>query len=55
MAFLDGSFVPARKGGDRDGLTKKGKGTKWMPVVDGNGLSLGFHLDSVNRAEVRVA
>jgi transposase len=55
MAFLDGSFVPAKKGGDRVGLTKKGKGTKWMLVVDGTGLPLGFHLDGANRAEVRLA
>jgi transposase len=37
------------------GLTKKGKGTKWMLVIDGNGLPLGFHLDSANTAEVRLA
>ena len=55
MAFLDGSFVPAKKGGEHVGLTRKGKGTKWMLVVDGNGLPLGFHLDSANRAEVRLA
>src|SRR6516225_5792212 len=55
MAFLDGSFVPAKNGGAHVGLTKKGKGTKWMLVVDGNGLPLGFHLDSANRAEVRLA
>jgi transposase len=54
-AFLDGSFVPAKKGGEHVGLTKKGKGTKWMLVVDGNGLPLGFHLDGANRAEVRLA
>src|SRR5260221_102802 len=55
MAFLDGSFVPAKKGGDKVGLTKKGKGTKWMLVVDGNGLPLGFHLDGSDCAEVRLA
>jgi transposase len=55
MALLDGSFVPAKKGGEHVGLTRKGKGTKWMLVVDGNGLPLGFHLDSANRAEVRLA
>lgn len=55
MAFLDGSFVPAKKGGEHVGLTRKGKGTKWMLVIDGNGLPLGFHLDSANRAEVRLA
>jgi transposase len=55
MAFLDGSFVPAKKGGEHAGLTRKGKGTKWMLVVDGNGLPLGLHLDSASRAEVRLA
>jgi transposase len=55
MAFLDGSFAPAKNGGDKVGLTKKGKGTKWMLVVDGNDLPLGFHLDGANRAEVRLA
>lgn len=55
MASLDGSFVPAKKGGEHVGLTRKGKGTKWMLVVDGNGLPLGFQLDSANRAEVRLA
>lgn len=55
MAFLDGSFAPARKGGDKVGLTRKGKGTKWMLVVDRNGLPLGFHLDSANTAEVKLA
>src|SRR5262245_45465458 len=45
MGFLDGSFAPA----------KKGKGTKWMLVVDGHGLPLGFHLDSANTAEVKLA
>jgi transposase len=55
MAFLDGSFAPAKNGGDKVGLTKKGKGTKWMLVVDGTGLPLGFHLDGANRAEVKLA
>jgi transposase len=36
-------------------VTKKGKGTKWMLVVDSNGLPLGFHLDSANTAEVKLA
>ena len=55
MSFLDGSFAPAKKGGEKVGVTKKGKGTKWMLVVDGNGLPLGFHLDSANTAEVKLA
>src|SRR5215472_12779617 len=55
MAFLDGSFAPAKKGGEKVGITKKGKGTKWILVVDGNGLPLGFQLDGANSAEVRLA
>ena len=52
--FADGSFASAKKGGDGVGKTKKGKGTKWMVVVDGEGLPLAFHLDSANRAEVKL-
>src|SRR5262249_18332642 len=55
MAFLDGSFAPAKRGGEHVGVTKKGKGTKWMLVVDGTGLPLGFHLESANVAEVKLA
>jgi transposase len=55
IGFLDGSFVPAKNGGAGVGLTRKGKGTKWMLVVDGHGLPLGFHLASANQAEVRLA
>jgi hypothetical protein len=55
MAFLDGSFAPAKKGGDEVGLTKKGKGTKWMLVVEGNRLPLRFHLASARTAEVQLA
>jgi hypothetical protein len=42
MAFLDDSFVPAKNGGAGVGLTRKGKGTKWMLVVDGHGMPWGF-------------
>ncbi len=55
IAFLDGSFAPAKKGGDQVGVTKKGKGTKWMLVIDGNGLPLGFSLASAQAAEVKLA
>lgn len=55
IAFLDGSFAPAKKGGEAVGLTRKGKGTKWMLVADGNGLPLGFHLAKASCAEVRLA
>jgi transposase len=55
ISFLDGSFVPAKNGGAGVGLTRKGKGTKWMLVVDGHGLPLGFHLAGADQAEVRLA
>src|SRR5260370_24378113 len=37
------------------GKTKRGKGTKWMVVVDGRGIPLGEHLHSASPAEVRLA
>ena len=64
MAFLDGSIASAKKGGEKVGRTKKGKGATWMLVIDGNGLPLGFppgvspwgfHLDRATTAEVRLA
>src|SRR6476661_4408465 len=33
ISFLDGSFAPAKRGGEKVGVTKKGKGIKWMLVV----------------------
>jgi len=43
------------KGGAGVGKTKRGKGTKWMVVVDGKGLPLGKHLASASPAEVTLA
>jgi len=54
-SFLDGSFAPAKKGGCGVGKTKRGKGTKWMVVVDGRGLPLGNYLHSASPAEVKLA
>ncbi len=34
------------------GKTKRGKGTKWMVLVDGAGTPLGAYLDSASPAEV---
>jgi len=48
-------FRPGQKGGSGVGKTKRGKGTKWMVVVDGQGLPLGDHLHSASPAEVRLA
>jgi transposase len=46
---------PGQKGGDAVGKTKRGKGTKWMVLVDGQGLPLGVRLESASPAEVTLA
>src|SRR5271157_1688564 len=43
------------KGGAAVGKTKRGKGTKWMVLVDGQGLPLGVRLESASPAEVTLA
>jgi transposase len=43
---------PGEKRGDGVGKTKKGKGTKWMVVVSGEGVPVALHLDSATPAEV---
>jgi transposase len=40
------------KRGPKVGKTKRGKGTKWMVVVDGVGPPLGAYLDAASPAEV---
>ena len=40
------------KGGSAVGKTKRGKGSKWMVVVDGAGVPLGIHVTSASPAEV---
>ncbi len=37
------------------GKTKRGKGTKWMVVADGQGLPVGVTLESASPAEVKLA
>ena len=44
-----------KKRGACVGKTKKGKGTKWMVVVDGQGIPLGSTLASASPAEVKLA
>ncbi len=44
-----------QKGGSGVGKTKRGKGTKWMVVVDGTGLPLGVRLYSVPPRGIRLA
>src|SRR6202162_3535210 len=48
-------FCSSEKRGPGVGKTKRGKGTKWMVVVDGAGVPLGDHLCSASPAEVRLA
>ena len=53
---LPGCELCARqRGGEAVGATKRGKGTKWMVVVDGQGLPLGSQLTSASPAEVTLA
>jgi len=40
------------KGGAGVGKTKRGKGSKWMVVVDGQGLPLGVSITSASPAEI---
>ena len=48
-------FRAGEKRGCGVGKTKRGKGTKWMVVVDGRGLPLGNYLHSASPAEVKLA
>jgi len=48
-------FRPRQKRGAAVGKTKRGKGTKWMVLVDGEGLPLGVRLESASPHEVTLA
>src|ERR1700722_441508 len=48
-------FRSGQKRGCKVGKTKRGKGTKWMGVVDGQGVPLGKKLYSASPNEVRLA
>jgi transposase len=48
-------FCSGEKRGCGVGKTKRGKGTKWMVVVDGRGLPLGNYLHSASPGEVKLA
>src|SRR5262245_21013080 len=52
--FIDGSFAPAKKGGNRIGKTKRGKGTKVMAIADRHGLPVAVHVESATPHEVRL-
>jgi transposase len=48
-------FRSGQKGGAAVGKTKRGKGTKWMVLVDGQGLPLGIRLESASPGEATLA
>ncbi len=48
-------FRSGKKRGSKVGKTKRGKGTKWMVVVDGQGVPLGKQLYSASPHEARLA
>ena len=48
-------FCSGEKRGSAVGKTKRGKGTKWMVVVDGRGVPIGVRLHSASPSEVRRA
>src|SRR2546426_7621699 len=48
-------LLRGEKRGSAVGKTKRGKGTKWMVLVDGQGLPLGVRLESATPHEVTLA
>jgi hypothetical protein len=46
---------PSEKGDTAVGKTKRGKGTNWMLLVDGEGFPLGVLLESASPVEVTLA
>jgi len=48
-------LCPGKKRGSFVGPTKRGKGTKWMVVVDGQGIPIGSTLASALPAKVKLA
>ncbi len=53
--FPGRQFRAGQKGGAAVGKTKRGKGTKWMVQVDGQGLPLGVRLESASPGEATLA
>lgn len=51
-AFIDGSYVPAKKGGDCVGRSRAGRTTKVMALADGRGNPLGVAIAPGNRHDV---
>ncbi|RJP78729.1 MAG: IS5 family transposase [Desulfobacteraceae bacterium] len=53
-AFIDGTFVPAKKGVFAVGKTKRGKGTKIMAIADAAGFPVAAHVESASPHEVKL-
>ena len=53
--FFGRQFCTRQKRGSAVGKTKRGKGTKWMVLVDGEGIPLGVRLESASPNEVTLA
>ena len=51
LCFIDAMFVPAKRGGEGVGLTKRGKGVKVQVVVDQQGLPVAVTVASANTGE----
>src|SRR5262245_47657531 len=51
-ALIDGSFAPAKKGGNLIGKTKRGKGTKIMAIADRHGRPVAVYVESATPQEV---
>lgn len=53
--FIDGTFAPAKQGGEAVGKTKRGKGTKIMGIVEAHGLPVSVLIASATPHEVTLA
>ena len=53
--FPGRQFCAGQRGDAAVGKTKRGKGTKWMVLVDGQGLPLGVRLESASPGEATLA
>ena len=49
--FIDGSFIRSKGGHDKVGLSKAGKGSKIMAIVDANKIPISIHIESANPHE----
>jgi transposase len=54
-SFLGRNLRDSQKGGAAVGKTRRGKGTKWVVVVDGQGVPIGAQLAPANLSEFRLA